>query len=278
MKPRRLVNIHTHIHVDTDVPARVREWEKWGCVKWCALADSEFWQPPNGTYLGNDGVLKWMREFPDIIVGMGSVELGHKMGCPDDIDRLKELGFEGLKFESPSHPYDHDRYMPLYERAEQLQMPILFHTGWVAQLEASDRRMRTSSDYMRPFRLDRIARSFPNLKIIGAHLGLPHAEEALALLLKMPNVYFDMCGGGGGRRHRSLIKKAMAPFPGADMSDPEENLALQYFDKMVFGTDNPPISVWLPAAEEIMDYLQIPEQTRERFYWRNAYDIFGWEP
>ena len=154
-------------------------------------------------------------------------------------------------------------------------MPIVFHTGWVARIGETDRALRLSSESMRAFRLDRIARAFPDLTIIGTHLGLPHSDEALSLTQHHPNVYFDMSGGGGERTHLSLIKKAMAPFRGADMSDPEENLALQHFRKMVFATDNPSVSVWYPASEEVMDYLQVPEETRELFYWRNAADIFG---
>ena len=276
MLPRKLVNIHTHLHVTQDIPASVREWEAAGCLKTCVLAEPSFWMPPNSSYMGNADVLKWMREFPNAIVGMGAVELGQDLGTPDDIRRLKDQGFQGLKFDMPSHPFDHDRYFPLYAVAEQLHMPIVFHTGYVAPCEVSDRRCHPSSDYMRAFRLDRIARSFPKLTLIGAHLGLPHAHEALALL-SLPNVYFDICGGSGARPHRSKLKKAMAPFPGANWDDEEENLALRYFRKLVFGTDNPPLAVWHPAAEEVMDYLHIPAETRELFYWRNAAAIFGWE-
>ena len=277
MTPDRLVNIHAHLHVHDDVPARVRDWERHRCVKTCVLADCRFWQPPHSTYCGNEQVLRWMREFPDVMVGMGSVELGSEMGCPDDISRLRDQGFDGLKFEMPSHRYDHDRYMPLYERARGLSMPILFHTGHVARLESSDARERLSTDSMRPMSLDRIARSVPGLRIIGAHLGMPHADEALQLLSSHPNVYFDICGGGGGKRHLAKLKRALAPFPGADWDDAEENLALEYFGKMVFGTDNPPLGTWLPAAEAVMDYLHIPDETRQRFYWRNAASIFSWE-
>jgi len=276
MIPGNIINIHSHIHTFTDVPARIKEWEASGCTRWCALADCKFWQPPYSTYLGNEGVLKWMKEFPDIIVGMGSVELGLYMGTPDDIDRLKEQGFSGLKFEMPARAYDHDCYMPYYERAQSLGMPILFHTGFVAPLPESDVIHRQSSECMRPGTLDRIARSFPNLKIIGAHLGLPYAKEALALL-NFPNVYFDICGGSGAKKHRTLIKHAMAPLPDANMDDPDENLAIQYFSKMVFGTDNPPVSIWLDAAEEIMDYLNIPDMVRRAFYSENAKMIFGWD-
>lgn len=270
-----IINIHSHIHTFTDVPARVKEWDASGCNRWCALADCRFWQPPYSTYLGNDGVLKWMKEFPDVIVGMGSVELGLYMNGPDDIDRLKDQGFSGLKFEMPSHPYDHDCYMPYYEKAQALGMPILFHTGFVAPLQASDIIHKQSSELMRPGTLDRIARSFPDLKIIGAHLGLPYADEALALL-RLPNVYFDICGGGGEKKHRTLVKHAMAPLPGSNMEDPDQNLAIGYFSKLVFGTDNPPVSIWLEASEEIMDYLKIPENVRRAFYCDNAKTIFGW--
>ena len=96
-------------------------------------------------------------------------------------------------------------------------------------------------------------------------------------MLKFSNVFYDMCGGSGKQTHLSLIKKAMAPFPGADMTNPEENLALQHFKKMMFSTDTAEISVWYPNSEEIMDYLQIPEETRELFYWSNAAKMFGIE-
>ena len=132
---KKLINIHSHIHVKTDVPARIREWSALGCEKWCALALNSFWQPPHSIYLGNEGVLKWMREYPDIIVGMGAIELGgKKTGTPDDVSRLRDQGFSGLKFITPAYPYDHDLYLPLYERAQELGMPIIFHTGWVAAL------------------------------------------------------------------------------------------------------------------------------------------------
>jgi predicted TIM-barrel fold metal-dependent hydrolase len=259
-----------------DVPARVREWESHGCVKSVVLADSRYWQPPRSTYLGNEGVLKWMREFPDRIVGMGNVELGPEMGSPDDVSRLRDRGFRGLKLEMPAHPYDDDRYMPLYERAEQLGMPVLFHTGWVIRLGEEDRGGERSSEAMRAFTLDRIARNFPGLQVIGSHLGMPHAEEALTLLDGMPNVHFDISWDAADRTFISRLKRALAPFPGADWDDPDQNLALRYFAKIPFGTDDSNIGDWLPVAEELLDYLHVPAERRQDFYWRNADRIFGW--
>lgn len=276
MRPDKLVNAHTHLHEGMDVPARVREWESHGCVKAVVLADSAYWKPPRSTYLGNEGVLRWMRDFPDVIVGMGNVELGLEMGGPDDVERLREQGFRGLKLEMPSHPYDHDRYWPIYERAEQLGMPVLFHTGWVMRLGEGDRGGGRSSETMRAFTLDRIARNFPDLQVIGSHLGMPHADEALSLLLGMPNVHFDLSWDASDRPFVSRLKRALAPFPGARWDDPDENLALRYFEKIPFGTDDSPVGDWLPVAEDLLDYLHVPSERREDFYWRNAERIFGW--
>jgi predicted TIM-barrel fold metal-dependent hydrolase len=272
----KLVNVHTHLHSGMDVPARVWEWESHGCLKSVVLADSAYWQPPRSVYLGNDGVEKWMREFPDRIVGMGNVDLGPEPGGPDDVDRLRERGFSGLKLEMPALPYDHDRYMPIYERAEQLGMPALFHTGWVMRLGEADRGGGRSSETMRAFTLDRIARNFPGLQVIGSHLGMPHTDEALALLEGMPNVHFDLSWDVSDRSFISRLKRALAPFPGADWDDPDQNLALRWFQKIPFGTDDSSVGDWLPVAEDLLDYLHVPAEMREDFYWRNADRIFGW--
>jgi len=274
--PDKLVNVHAHLHSTMDVPARVAEWRRHNCAKVVVLADSAYWQPPNSVYLGNEGVLRWMREYPDLLVGMGNVELGAAMGSPDDVSRLRDRGFTGLKLEMPSHPYDHDRYMPIYARAEQLGMPIMFHTGWVYRLGEQDRVRRLSSASMHPYTLDRIARSFPDLKIIGAHLGMPHCAEAITLLLGHPNVWFDISWDVADKPFFARLRKALAPAPGADWDRRDDNFALHCFEKIPFGTDDPLVGDWLPVAHDLLDWLHVPEATRDDFFWRTADRIFGW--
>lgn len=274
--PDKLVNIHAHLHSTMDVPARVAAWRRDGCRKVVVLADAAYWQPPHAVYLGNEGVLRWLREFPDLLVGMGNVELGQAMGSPDAIDRLQEQGFSGLKLEMPSHPYDHDRYMPLYERAERLGMPILFHTGWVFRVGDQDRRSRLSAAHMHPYTLDRIARSFPDLRIVGAHLGMPHCADAIALLLGHPNVWFDLSWDVADKPFLARLRKALAPAPGADWDDPDDNFAHHCFRKLAFGTDDALVSDWLPVACDLLDWLRVPAEAREDFFWRSADRVFGW--
>lgn len=47
----------------------------------------------------------------------------------DDIHRLHEMGYRGLKIIGTRHPYDYRDHFPVYRAAEELDMPILFHCG-----------------------------------------------------------------------------------------------------------------------------------------------------
>ncbi|NLD45273.1 MAG: amidohydrolase family protein [Chloroflexi bacterium] len=279
MKPRYVVNVHTHLHKGQDIAARVRLWRECNLRKVCILCMPEY---PSGVQRASEGLtneefLPLLRQYGDIMVGMGALNLFDKCDGPDKVDWLKEHGFTGLKGIFASRPYNHEAYFPLYARAEALCMPILFHTGWLASaLDGTDGVLGVNADNYRPYRLDKIARAFPNLKIIGAHLGKPHAEEALQMIDAFPNVYYDFSGGSGKKKHWRWILKALSPLPGADMADPSENLALGYLTKLCFATDNPEPPIWLEAAEHVLDGLQIPDDLRERYYWGNACEVFGW--
>jgi len=267
-KPQKIVNIHAHISKTDDVGAKVNKWLEDGAYKVCVLAIE--WKG----LCGNDEVLAHMKAYPDVIVGMGYINLWHDMDKAGKVTELYEKGFKGLKMISPAHPYSDERYFPFYEKAEELGMPIVFHTGLVSTAHSRDRS--PNSEYMRPYTMDVIGRMFPDLKIVCAHLGTPHYEEAINIAITYPNIYFDITGHSGNAMHIARLKKALGPYPGADFDNPDENPAHLYFTKFMFGTDSPQINHWYAASENIMDYLHITEKTREDFYWRNACKLFGW--
>jgi predicted TIM-barrel fold metal-dependent hydrolase len=93
-------------------------------------------------------------------------------------DRL--IGFAGI---DPTDP----RAMRLYEACEQRELPILFHPG-AHFIEQS------KMEFGRPYLLDEIARSFPQLKIIIGQLGQPWIDETIVMLGKHLNVYSDISG------------------------------------------------------------------------------------
>ncbi len=272
-QPRKLVNIHSHIRSTDDVDAKVATWKEQGAVRTVVLCTTQRPDEPGWGVMNNDEFLPWLNKHSDHLIGFAGLNLA-KPDSPAVVDELHAKGFRGFKCIKPDRPYDDDAYMPLYEAAARRKMPILFHTGSLSF--PPNYRGPCIIDFMRPARLERIVRYFPELPVIGAHLGLPWAHEAVTLALNRSNLYFDICGGSGAPLHGSHMKRALSSFAGADTGDPEQHYALKLFKtKFLFGTDNPPISRWLPRAEDIMDYLQIPADTREDFYWKTAAKVLG---
>lgn len=146
-----------------------------------------------------DQVTAFMKKHPGRLVGLGEIDLD----APDALDtvvRFHSAGFRGLgELTKPHYSYDDRRYWPIYQRAEQYGMVILFHTGIVNRTNP-DVPSDSSSDRMRVSTLDLIAREFPKLTIIGAHLGNPDYAWAAEIARWNPNVYFDVSGS-------TLIKK-----------------------------------------------------------------------
>ena len=103
------------------------------------------------------------------------------------LEHAVSLGLVGVTV-SPAvaafHP-THSRAMRLYERCQELELPVLFHPGThfgvVSHLEFS-----------RPFLLDEVARTFPNLRIVIAQVGHPWTPQTLLLLSKHEHVYADL--------------------------------------------------------------------------------------
>lgn len=110
---------------------------------------------------------------------------------------VKEYGFVG------AHLYPHwfgqapdaAIYYPYYARCAELGIPIMMQVGHCL-IYRSDNRLASVG---KPITLDRIAIDFPELTIIGIHLGYPWTEEMIAVATKHKNVY--MAGDAYAPRH-----------------------------------------------------------------------------
>ena len=127
-------------------------------------------------------------------LAFGFLDLDHDK--PDRIDALREMGFVGLKPYKQLLPYNHEAYYSLYERAQALGMPILFHTGLIAHGTAYDpaRPHAFGPENMRPIHLAGIAEAFPELRIIAGHQGYPFMEEMQHNLYYYKNICCDVSG------------------------------------------------------------------------------------
>ena len=154
-------------------------------------------------YVDNASLGELVRQHPDRFWGWGFMRLGeHELA---DVDRIAELGLAGLKFHAPLKPYDDPDYFPVFERAQSLGLPCLFHTGIFTPPQPRPGQ-RYRSENCRPVYLESIAQEFPKLKMICAHLGVCWNEEAATICRIFDNVYADLSARVGGWRSGKSIE------------------------------------------------------------------------
>jgi hypothetical protein len=217
-----------------------------------------------------DSVKAFIAKHPNRILGLGQMDLDDPRAV-ELVDRFHAAGFRGLgELSGPLKNYDDRSYWPIYERAEKYGMIILFHTGIVNRMHPeipSD----ISVDRMRPTTLDGIARRFPKLTLIGAHLGNPDYAWAAEVTRWNPNLYFDLSGS-------SLIKKQDDPtfwksiFWWSGVVSPHTPAnAPNAFERLVFGSDvfNGELEEFdrqLERYHKMLDACGVPKASQEMIF------------
>ncbi len=178
----------------------------------------------------------YIAQHPGRFIGFGAISLDDPQAL-QQIDRFNTAGFRGLgEMTGPLRNYDDKSYWPIYERAEKYGMVILFHTGIVNRM-TPEVPADISVDRMRPTTLDNIARRFPKLTIIGAHLGNPDYAWAAEIARWNPNLYFDLSGSTliklqeNYQAFKSIFWWSNVVSP----HTPKSNVSA--FEKIVFGSD-----------------------------------------
>lgn len=133
-------------------------------------------------------VVDAVQAHPDRFYGLAGVDPTEGMTGVRELEHLvREYGFIGAH----SYPHwfelapDHARYYPFYAKCVELDVPIQLQVG---QSLVYDRRYPRRS-VGRPITLDAVACDFPELKLIGIHIGIPWTEEMIAMAWKHQNVF-----------------------------------------------------------------------------------------
>jgi len=183
-----------------------------------------------------DAVKGFINKHPNRLIGFGDVRLDDPQAL-ELIEKFHAAGFRGLgEISGPLKDFHDKSYWPIYERAEKYGMILLFHTGIVNRTNPSV-PADISVDRMRVTTLDNIARRFPKLTLIGAHLGNPDYSWAAEIARWNPNIFFDLSGS-------TLIKKQedytffKSIFWWSSVASPHTPKAAgSAFEKIVFGSD-----------------------------------------
>lgn len=210
------------------------------------------WWGPEGPLISNDEVAGMVAAYPDRLVGIGSVDLMHPMDAVRELRRcVRSLGFKGLRV-LPwlwGMPPTDRRYYPLYAECVELGIPFCTQVGHTGPLRTSEPGRPI------PY-LDEVALDFPDLTIIGGHIGYPWTSEMISLARKYANVYIDT----------SAYKPSRYP------DDLVDYLRAGGRKKILFGTNYPMLT---PASclEEI-ELLELDDESTRLFLNDNAARVF----
>jgi predicted TIM-barrel fold metal-dependent hydrolase len=207
-------------------------------------------QPPPIT---NDEVADWIAQHPARFGGLAAVDLNRPMDAIRELRRcVVDLGFKGLRvipwlWEAP--PTDR-RYYPLYAACVELGVPFCTQVGHTGPLRPSETGRPI------PY-IDQVAIDFPELVIVGGHIGYPWTEEMVAVARKHENVYIDTSAYVPRRYPPELVRYMQ--------SDGGRR-------KVLFGTNYPMI----PHARALqeLNQLGLDDATRELFLAGNARSVF----
>ncbi len=142
--------------------------------------------------VSNEEVSEAVTKNPDRFIGSGTVNVLRKpMDIAREVERLvTDLGMRCIRLEPYMYgdgmtglaPND-KHYWPVYLKCAELGVPVAIQVGHTGPL--------LPSESGRPIYLDEVALAFPELTILGCHLGQPWHEEMMTLAWKHPNVYIE---------------------------------------------------------------------------------------
>ena len=159
------------------------------------------WWGPDGPMITNDEVAGAVRAHPEQIVGVASVDINRPMEAVRELRRcVKEFGFKGLRI-LPwlwGLPPDDRRYYPLYAECVELDITFCLQVGHAGPMRPSEPGRPI------PY-LDNVAHEFPELRIVGGHIGFPWVSEMISLMMKHPNVYVDTSAYKASRFPAELV-------------------------------------------------------------------------
>ncbi|MDQ2682642.1 MAG: amidohydrolase family protein [Chloroflexota bacterium] len=212
----------------------------------------------------NDDTAALVHAYPDKLIGFMTVN-PHSPDALAEMDRcVGDLGLRGLKLGPNYQHFDPlgPEAFRVFGRAQELGLPVLLHQG-TSPVQFAE------LDYAHPRHLDVVAREFPRLKMIVAHMGHPWQVECFVVIRKHPNLFADISANFyrpwscyNAFRHATEWGVMHKLLFGSDypIVSPQETLnALQHVNDVIAGTALPPV----------------PQDELDKIPYRNSLELLG---
>lgn len=145
------------------------------------------WSSPAGDLISNDEVAAQVAEAPTRLRGLACVDLNNPMEAVREIRRRVDgASFVGVRvvpwlWDLP--PNDR-RYYPVYAACVDAGAPFCTQIGHTGPLK------RSETGRLIPY-LEDVLLDFPELVVVGGHVGFPWIDELTTLAIKFPNFHVD---------------------------------------------------------------------------------------
>lgn len=211
------------------------------------------WCRPGRWIIPNAEISRYTEAFPDRFAGVASVDLSDPVKAVRELGEcITHRGFKALRIVPWlwKLPPNDKLYYPLYVKCIELGIPFCTQVGHTGPLMPSEPGRPI------PY-LDEVALTFPDLVIVGGHIGHPWTEEMIGLAWKHDNIYIDTS---------AYLPRYYPP------------ALLQYMStygkkKVLFGTNFPQLSLERCMAQ--VEQLGLAEDVKRLFLRENAARVFG---
>jgi predicted TIM-barrel fold metal-dependent hydrolase len=192
---------------------------------------------------------------PDRFHGLAGLDPTEGMAGVRALERaVRDDGFIGAHFYPHwfELPPDHARWYPFYAKCCELDIPVQLQVGQSMIYDPSFPRRSVG----RPIALDAVACDFPELRLIGIHIGIPWTDEMIAMAWKHPNVFI-----GSDAHSPKFWPPAFVNF-----------INTYGRDKVIFGTDFPVLQFERTRAE--IEALGLRPAAKRKFLRDNVMRIY----
>lgn len=213
------------------------------------------WCGPRGWLIDHEEVAAFVAQSRGRLAGVASADLYNPMQAVRELRHaVKNRGFKALRVVPWlwNLPPDDRRYYPLYAECCELGIPFCTQIGHTGPL--------CPSEPGRPIPyLDHVLLEFPELVVVGGHVGFPWMNEVLSLAMKYPNFYIDTSAYKVSRLPAELV----------------EFMRGRGRKKVLFGTNYPMISP--EACLQGLEKLGLDDEAAGLFLHGNAQRVFQLE-